>query len=216
MAGVKHGDSSEGFNDDEIAAILEVADGMTVWIRGVGDDDKFMGRLVRALMYTGVHITNFCGRKEREGDDGAVEFSTRGIAALSSKSITETTVHGKEIKMLVYRRVKKKKDNVTHVPISVHLMPWLPDFLDQRKPKTRQRYAQLFVKLEDRLFTDKGMRIHLNPHRFRHTAMRLMSHEFGLTEADIEKVTGTTAATVGRYAKRTVAEIAEELAGKGW
>ncbi len=160
MAGIKHGDASEGFSDDEEKAILECADTMTVWIRGRGSAALFMGHLMRTLMYPGVHITNFAGRKEGQrhvwDQDGKMKLDADGkpkvvlmkeIESLSSKNITESMVDGKPVKMIVIRRVKKRTKNITHIPLSSRLMPWLPEFLDQRRPGSRARYNQLLEQL---------------------------------------------------------------------
>jgi hypothetical protein len=221
MAGFRHGDSSEGFSNDVVKALIDTADNTTVWILGVGDDPKFMGRLIRTMLYTAVHVSNFCGRKEQERwgwKDGAHDKRIRmpAVEALSSRNITETTEEGKVVRMLVYRRVKKRTSNVTHVPIAACLWPWLPAFLDQPKPHSRARYNQLLHDLEVDVYNQKGIRVHINPHRLRHTCMRLLHDEFGLPMADVSRITATTEGTLNKYARRTPGEIGKALAEKGW
>src|SRR5208282_3534935 len=218
---VPHGDASEGFSDEEVTAILDSAERTTAWLVGRGDDPEFMGRLLRVPLYTGVHISNLCGRRAQERGrwkDGVRVATVKAarIAPLSSDDIIETTKDGKVIRLLVFRRVKKKRDNVTHVPISRHLWPWLPEFLDQKKPHTRARYHQMLHALERDVLDRHGLRLHLNPKRFRHTCMRLLHDEFGFPLADITRIMATTEGTLRRYAERTPRQIAEELAEKGW
>jgi integrase len=218
---VPHADASEGFSDEEVAAILDSADCKTAWLVGRGDDPEFTGRLLRVLLYTGIHISNLCGRRPQlrgKWEDGrrVGTVQAKRVAALTSGNITETIIGGQVVRLLAFRRVKKDEDNVTHVPISRHLWPWLPEFLDQPKPKTRARYAQMIAALEEDVFTRHGMRLHLNAKRFRHTCMRLLHAEFGFPLADIERIMATTQGTLRRYAERTPAQIAEDLAARGW
>ncbi len=217
MAGIRHGASSETFNPEELKVILAAADQMVVRVRGVGDDPLFMGRLLRTLLYTGIHISNFSGCRPRKGHSRkAGDYMRSAIPKITSACLQErTSSTGAPQMYLVYRRVKKKRDNVVQVPISQNLMPWLPAFLDQRKPTDPSRYNQLMKDLEGRLLAN-GHRIHLNPHRFRHTTMRLLRAEFGFSMEDIERIVSTTRQTLDKYARRPIDELAAELTQKGW
>lgn len=196
MAGERHGFASEAFTDEEQTAILSVADKTRVYILHKGYDNEFMGRLVRFLMYTGVHISV--------------------LPKLKASNIEETVEEGGTRRLfLTYRRPKKKKDNVVKMPVSRRLLPWVYDFLNQEKPKSRVRYNQILMNLQAEM-EKQGYRIHLNPHRFRHTCMRILTHEGAQTLEDVERITGTTAKTLARYAKRSLGEIADDLSAKGW
>jgi hypothetical protein len=216
MAGVKHGDASEGFSNEELRIILEEADGMSVWLKGRGDDPNFMGRLVRFILYTGVHVSVLSGAHSHKSNakDSDEWIPARGW--LTSKCLSERIAPSGEKRMfIVYRRPKKRTDNITHVPVSKEIAPWVAEFLDQKRPHSRVRYNQLLLELQAKLH-ERGLRIHLNPHRFRHAAMRLLSQEFQLDMEDVERITATSRGTLDRYAKKTVDQIADELAGKNW
>ncbi len=186
---------------------------MTVWIKGRGDDPLFMGRLVRFLMHTGIHISCLAPKGNTRASNKKV---TSPMEPLTSNNLEETVrADGKRTLYLVYRRPKKLKDNQVKMPLSMSLQSWVADWLDQKRPMSRSRYNQLLGGLQDRLL-DAGYRIHLNPHRFRHQAMRLLMQEFGLNSGDVERMTGTTRETVEKYGKRPIDEIAAELEQKGW
>ncbi|MDE1822248.1 MAG: hypothetical protein KGJ23_15800 [Euryarchaeota archaeon] len=193
-------EASEPLTTDELQAVLAAADSLVARIRSgretgspVVRDPHFLGRVVRVMAYTGCHASV--------------------LPELTSKRLRLTRRGGRDLLFLTWRRRKTRR--AIRLPVSTKLLPWLPGFLDQVKPRHRSRYNQLLSLVEEET-ARRGRRIKLNPARFRHTCMVLLHREFGLSLPDVARLAGTTQQTLETYVRRPSDVLAEELQSKGW
>lgn len=201
-------DAAEPFSPDQVAHILEEARAMPVHLNptsrieagsnrpGSGViDAEFMERVVLTLLYTGIHIS--------------------ALPRLNSQAnITYLPVAGSEVMHVGWRRPKNER-MIAMFPVSKHLQPWLPAFLDQPKPGSRVRYYQLMRDMEDRMVT-RGVHIHMNNLRFRHTCAVNLRHEFGLSDEDLMRYLGVSRETLAHYVHRPAWMASRDLMDKGW
>ena len=200
MAGSRSPDASETFSPEEEAIILETARRMVVRIDPAGQGGfnavevpDFMEKLLIFLLDTGAHISVLGG--------------------LRSSNLHERTREGVTVRYLTWKRPKNRK--TIDCPVSTRLDPWIAEWLDAPRPRSRSRYNQLLKDLEAELRAH-GRLIHLNPHRFRHRALARWHKDFHRPVADVCRIGGTTVDTLVKYIQDPVDRIARDLKREGW
>jgi integrase len=96
------------------------------------------------------------------------------------------------------------------MPVSRQVAPWLAEFLDQKKPGSRQRYNQILAKV------GQNAKVQVNPLRCRHTCGVILYHSLGIDAPTVQKLMGFTPQTMLTYVTRPISEVRKELADKGW
>jgi integrase len=181
-----------GVHSNELERVFAYADA----------DSPFLGRVARFLAYTGAHVSMLSGgyRQELVHLEGVDELRLTYQEPLNS-----TYIKGE---YLYWRRPKNEK--AIGMPISRHVAPWLAEFLDEWRPRTRRRYGQLLGRLSP------YVRTRVNPLRFRHTCAVLLFHVYGMDAPTICRLLGVTAATLTTYVMRPQWMVLKELRQKGW
>ncbi len=191
-------EGSEAFSPAQLDRVTAAADGISVRLQtgqGLVEDPLFAGRLLRTLVWTGMHVSVLSGGwRVEEGEDAEYHPPIR------SDSIRDG--------MLYWRRPKTGRP--IPMPISRQIAPWLGEFLDQPKPTSRQRYNQILERVGRKAGT------HVNPLRCRHTCGVLLYHSLGVDAATVQKLIGVTPQTMMTYVVRPISEVRRELADKGW
>lgn len=165
-------------------------------------DSEWLGRCCRFLTYAGPHISILSGGYRQE----LVHLEDRDeLQFVYQEPIDASYIRGDH---LYWRR--PKNDKPIGMPISRHVAPWLAEFLDAPRPRSRSRYNQLLARV------GRYAGIHLNPLRFRHTCGVLLMHVYGMGTGDIRKLLGVTAETLATYVARPQWMVLEELRSKGW
>ncbi len=194
-------EASDSFTVDQLALIEREADGITVRLQRPGEfveDGVLLGRTVRTLAYTGMHIMVLSGGYRRK--------TRRKVTTWEySPPITSAAIRDG---FVLWRRPKNEKP--IPMPIKRDISPWLGTFFDAPKPGTTRRYEQLLELVEDRV----GFAT--NPLRFRHTCGVLLYHVLKMDAATVQKLMGFTPETMLTYVVRTKEQVAAEMIEKGW
>jgi hypothetical protein len=199
---VRDPEASDSFTLAQLERVFEVADGQTIRLQtgeGWVDDYQWLGRFVRTLAYTGMHISVFSGAWRRSMQDG--EAIAEYVPPIDSTAIREG--------FLFWRRPKNEKP--IPMPIKKDIAPWLGEFFDHPRPRSTRRYEQI---LEDMVEAEVGFPA--NPLRFRHTCGVILYHVLKLDAATVQKLMGFTPETMLTYVIRTKEQIAAEMVEKGW
>lgn len=140
------------------------------------------GRLVRYFLWQGLHP-----------------------ATLYDSERFHTRVEGGR---LVWNRPKNKRS--MDMPLSGQVGPWLPQFLAEPRPRSRQRYDQMLRELEP------ACGFPTNFLRFRHTCAVYLRRDLGLPPEDVCRLLGMTMQTLIIYVERPIDQIEGEMRAKGW
>ena len=148
--------------------------------------DDFVGKLVRVLWGTAIHPSLIHG--------------------LRSSNLVRDHELG-----LVLEWPRTKHGRWVRVPVSGSLLPWLPEWLDSRKPRRRQTYDHILKRLAEEVEERTGRRIHLSALRLRHGAIVRWYHHHHLTAQEVCDLAGTTWRTIQTYATRPPEQVATKL-----
>lgn len=175
--------SSEPFTAAECKLIVQYADRRSEWD----------GRLVRVMLTFGLHPSVL----SRTGDKSAERNEQRVDSDMIFRRPTERGDR------LFFRWIRAKvtatKQNIeVEVP---QTMDWLPTWLNEERPETRQGYNWRLHLIERDMLAD-GYDIHLNPRRFRHTCANAMLAK-GFTPTDVRNALGVSPSVMDMYAAST-------------
>lgn len=144
--------------------------------------DEWTGQMVRFFTWSGCHIEVLCDPDEYNLHvEGSLLCFTRG----------------------------KNRKNITW-PIKSEMLPWIEKFLNDSRPGSTRRYAQILTEVGDRA----GLKC--NFLRLRHTTFVLALHEWKMDPVDVCEKLGVTMAVLKGYAIRPVEVIEKELRAKGF
>lgn len=176
------------FTDEEFETICAVADGVTVWL-GQGfarqPDPEFAGELVRVLGRTGIHPSR--------------------VGLLGPANLRDD--------ILTWPRPKTSR--WPWVPVHHELSPWIEGFLSKPKPRHRGAYNPILGRVEQQIAEEEGVRIHLNPLRFRHFAAKTLL-EMGVPVPVVCEFMGCSEKMLRYYSNQGPQYVRDLLRSKGW
>jgi hypothetical protein len=202
---VTRDEAKRPFNETELRLVLEYSRKM-VWNRRVDafdgggnyapgfetfPDPRFVGDTSEALLATAIHVCYLARLTPAHVSVGSAGHAT--VDWLRPK----TTQH-------------------VFTPIPDDMVDWLRGYLSLPKPRTEPAYLKMFGRLGSKIEVAEGLRVHINPLRFRHTGIVLLKHRFNLTDQETATMAGTTVQTVQRYATEDATRVLERVFAQGY
>jgi len=137
-------------------------------------DRNFVYRTVRILLVTACHVSV--------------------LPDLTSGNLKEPKPFGGSI--LPYLAWRRPKPDATYQEIEIpiddldaDILPWLPGYLDQIRPRNRDSYNKILKRLSEEVERRTGRKIKINPLRFRHTTA-IAWDRLGLSPVEISVLLG--------------------------
>lgn len=198
------------FTKGELQAILETAARMPWTLRSGPDyrthgeyvpdfegrtDGSFVDRTVRVLLFTGVHISL--------------------LPHLRSTNLHRAPEGWLEVEWHRTKRTVGGRQRLMTAVVPTWAEDWIAEYLDLPKPTASRSYHYMLARLSDQILKERGIRIQINPLRFRHTAGVLYVEQMGFNQAEIAEVLGTSKQTSMYYTTRQSAHQRAVIAGKG-